>query len=133
MALGAEFSWWEWGVSVGLENGDWIAERMERNGELRYMMNGHYDIDFLLPLSLSLYQQRYPISYFTTTERTNKRMMGGYTCLGDHPPLFFFFFFFEMSWNCQTCMANHGMQGGGVLDITFPFGLYVYSTERADG
>jgi hypothetical protein len=32
---------------VGLGNGYWITGRMERNGELRYMMNGHYDIDFL--------------------------------------------------------------------------------------
>ena len=118
---------------MGLGNGDWISGRMERNGELRYMMNGHYDIDFLLSSSLS--NRDTPVSYHsTTTERTNKRATDGRLYMFRRSSSSFpFFFLLRDEWDCQTCVANHGMQGGGLLDITFPFDFYVESTKRADG
>ena len=74
---------------MGLGNGDWITGRMERHGELRYMMNGHYDIDFLSS-SLSINRDSPDFYLSTMTEHTNKRTRGGFICLGDHPPLFLF-------------------------------------------
>ena len=102
---------------MGLGNGDWITGRMERHGELRYMMNGHYDIDFLSS-SLSINRDTLVSFPSTTTERTNKRTVDGFTCLGDHPTLFFFFF--EMSGLPNMHGESWNARGLGVLDITFP-------------